>query len=263
MKHLHQIIKKRIFIMIIVLIHMNSYSQSIGEPATDFTLVTLSGGTFTLSDNIGKVVVIYIFGYSCPICLSTGENIDTDLYQVYADRENFITIGVDIWNGDNGAVQSFKSVTNITFPILVKGSSLQNTYIPVQDRLMVVDKEGILRHRGTTAAYSDINNVKSIVDTYLEPTSVENHKFEEKNKLNIHPGFVSNSAVISFQLNSNSKIQLSVYNISGKQIMLLNEGFYETGKYQVEFNSNDIPGGIYFIKMKSDKEEVYKKFVVR
>ncbi len=40
------------------------FGQSVGNPAPDFTLNTIDGDTLSLSDFQGKVVFLFLFGYS-------------------------------------------------------------------------------------------------------------------------------------------------------------------------------------------------------
>ena len=45
------------------LLSASAVAVGVGDAAPDFTLNTLDGGQFTLSDNLGKVVYLYFIGY--------------------------------------------------------------------------------------------------------------------------------------------------------------------------------------------------------
>jgi cytochrome oxidase Cu insertion factor (SCO1/SenC/PrrC family) len=68
----------------------NIDAQSVGDQAPDFTLSTVNGTSFTLSNQQGKVVFIFIFGYACPHCLANGNNTQTGIYQKYKNNEDFV-----------------------------------------------------------------------------------------------------------------------------------------------------------------------------
>jgi len=46
-----------------MLLTISAALAGVGDPAPDFTLNKLSGGTITLSDFEGKIVYIFWFGY--------------------------------------------------------------------------------------------------------------------------------------------------------------------------------------------------------
>ncbi|UCF05567.1 MAG: redoxin domain-containing protein [bacterium] len=51
-------------IIAILLLAPATWAQvSVGQPAPDFTYLTLSGDTISLSDYRGKVVYLFFFGY--------------------------------------------------------------------------------------------------------------------------------------------------------------------------------------------------------
>ena len=42
----------------------SSFAQNVGEPAPDFTLISLDNGTIQLSNYRGRVVFLYFIGYT-------------------------------------------------------------------------------------------------------------------------------------------------------------------------------------------------------
>ncbi|MGD9900651.1 MAG: redoxin domain-containing protein [Calditrichaceae bacterium] len=49
---------------IIILCLSSGLMAGVGDPAPDFTLNRLDGGTFTLSDYKGKVIYLFFVGYN-------------------------------------------------------------------------------------------------------------------------------------------------------------------------------------------------------
>ena len=92
---------------------------------------------------------------------------------------------------------------------------------------------------------------------YADSITITGVGFEQisgpKNNLDIsiYPNPFESKTVISYTLKGNSKVTLSVYDLQGKLIAELKDGYFEPGKYQDEFNAakyntND---GVYLLKM--------------
>ena len=138
-----------------------------GEVAPNFSLTDVSGNTVKLSDYQGKVVVLFFFGNSCPSCKAVGPSIQSKFADAYAKNSNFAILGLDQWDGDKKSVESFQSVTGIKFPLLLNASPIADAYKTVYDRLIVIDKKGFIRFRGTQVATNDLDQAKATVDKYL------------------------------------------------------------------------------------------------
>jgi peroxiredoxin len=144
-----------------------------GNDAPDFEVNLLDGGTFNLSDQSGKVVLIFLFGNTCPPCLAAGPNIESSLNQVFTDDPNFTAVGLDTWDGSSNtaSVTGFRSRTGITFPLAIKAGHVAATYSTTYDRLMVIDHNGVLVHKGIINAANDINNAKAAIAASLATIS--------------------------------------------------------------------------------------------
>ena len=101
-------------------------AQNVGEAAPDFDVTLLGGGMFSLSQHAGQVVVVFLFGNTCPYCLASGPTIEADLYQQFREDPNFVMIGVDTWNSSSteSSVTGFANSTGITFPLAVKAGEV-------------------------------------------------------------------------------------------------------------------------------------------
>ncbi len=71
----------------------------------DFTLLDLSGRSFTLSDHLGKPIVLCFFMSNCPACKSEVPHLNS-IHQKYADSEELMVIGIGIRAGIAEFVQS-------------------------------------------------------------------------------------------------------------------------------------------------------------
>lgn len=139
-----------------------------GEDAPDFSLNNLDGNVVKRSDFDGKVLVMFFFGNSCSSCIGAGSQIQTQLANVYNSNDNFAIIGLDQWNGNTSAVSNFKTSSNVNFPLLLNASSVGASYKVSYDRLVVVDKVGKIRFRGTNLASTDLSSAIDVVKEYID-----------------------------------------------------------------------------------------------
>ena len=137
------------------------------ESAPSFSLNDTSGNTVALNDFKDKVLVMFFFGNSCPPCKAAAPQIQSKLADVYDSNPNFAIIGLDQWNGNAASVNSFKSVTGVDFPLLLKAAATASDYKTTYDRMVVVDKTGKIRFRGTQNAENSVTDVVKTVETYL------------------------------------------------------------------------------------------------
>lgn len=157
-----------LFVVILLLVNQNNYAQQVGNPAPDFEVSLVDGGTFKLSEQMGKVVFLFLFGNTCPSCIAAGPSIESNIHQQYIGDPNYVAVGLDIWDGSSAAVNGFRNQTGITFPLAKNSSFVASDYSTTYDRLMVIDANGILAHKGVIGAGSDINNTRQAIASSLE-----------------------------------------------------------------------------------------------
>lgn len=56
---------------------------------------------------------------------------------------------------------------------------------------------------------------------------------------------------IKYDVNGNIYLKITVFDITGKIIDILNNGFAKQGTYEVEYNGKNLPSGIYFYKIET------------
>lgn len=115
----------------------------VGHVLPDFSVPLAGGGTFKLSENLGKPMFINLFATWCPPCVAEMPEID-QLYGEFGDQVSFliIDIGEDEqtaldFAGDNGYTVPFAySLDGMPF-----GSAYRIDSIP---RTFVVDADGVI-----------------------------------------------------------------------------------------------------------------------
>ncbi|NQS99251.1 MAG: T9SS type A sorting domain-containing protein [candidate division Zixibacteria bacterium] len=63
------------------------------------------------------------------------------------------------------------------------------------------------------------------------------------------PNSFNPSTVISFELRDAGFVELAVYDVNGREVVLLEDGYLDAGRYEVTFNASDLPSGVYFARM--------------
>ncbi|MDA3930401.1 MAG: CotH kinase family protein [Prolixibacteraceae bacterium] len=79
-----------------------------------------------------------------------------------------------------------------------------------------------------------------------------------------YPNPAQNRVNLTFYLNLDSQVELSIFNYQGKLISLIAEGNYSAGQHSINLDllSYHIPSGIYLVCLKTEKELVNNKLIV-
>jgi peroxiredoxin len=235
--------------------------QKEGDPAPDFAVDLQGGGNFELATHEGKVVFVFFFGNTCPSCLAVGASIESSIYQLYKeDTSNFIAIGLDVWdNSSNEAsVSGFRNKTGISFPLGLKAGDVAATYTNTYDRLMVIDKQGILVHKGVVVAKNDIDNAVEAINQSLTVTGFDAEL--DRKPLTLYPNPVSDVLHIKPGVESISGIEL--FDVTGKQV--LNTVLpLQTEKSSIDISVRHLETGIYIYSVRTEGSSYSGKLLIQ
>lgn len=143
-------------------------------PAPDFTLTSLDGEQITLSELRGNVVYLFFYGAGCPHCRTNGPVTETQIYQAFKNQTDFVALGLDTWNQSIGANQSFRSVTGISYPLLLNArTTLINFYgnSSDYDRSVVINRSGNIIYQGNAFVDTDFETLIDIITQELQQTN--------------------------------------------------------------------------------------------
>jgi peroxiredoxin len=235
-------------------------AQDVGDKAPNFQVGLLGGETFNLSDHEGKVVMVFFFGNTCPSCRAVGSIIESAIYQEYMDDSgNLVAVGIDTWNSSSNesSVAGFKNTTGITFPLAIKGGDVAVNYKTTYDRLMVIDRAGILVHKGLVVASNDINNTIAAIEASLTVTGVEDQISER-------PSVYPNPAkdVLHVSVGSDLVSGFTLFDLSGRKVMESSsfEG-QALSEYQVDLL--EFESGVYIYRIDTEKESVTGRVLIQ
>jgi len=70
------------------------------------------------------------------------------------------------------------------------------------------------------------------------------------------------SMTIKFSLPQESFTTLKLYNVSGQLIKTLSSGKKLAGTYQIDWNTKELPSGIYFLRLETEKQSFTRRIVI-
>jgi len=141
-------------------------------------------------------------------------------------------------------------------------------YIPLKPRYL-------LKNNRTALSISDnlqITYNEKAVSLYFtsdsvliaqDKTGIQNFNNKAISNLNIYPNPFQTMTTIEYNLNKTSKIQIALFDITGKQITLFRNESQLPGNYQIEINAEKyhLNPGIYMLKFLLDDGYVSKSIV--
>jgi len=99
-------------------------------------------------------------------------------------------------------------------------------------------------------------------------SSASIHELQTMNfGLKNYPNPFNPSTTISFDLKSDSKVRLDIYNIKGQKVKTLTNGKHTSGKHSIvwngyDSNDNSVSSGVYFYRMKTGNFDSLKKMML-
>ena len=145
-----------------------------GDTAPDFTVESLDREMVSLSDHLGKIVVIDFFMYNCPPCHAAVPELEADVWQVYKDR-GVLVWGVDVDPGRDSfeIIEQFRDMYGLTYPLafdvdLDAWSQYASGGVPT---MYIVDPVGVIRY--SEIGFNKTKVIKKIEELLLEtPTEL-------------------------------------------------------------------------------------------
>jgi peroxiredoxin len=235
-------------------------AQNVGEAGPDFEVTLLGGETFKLSEQEGKVVFVFFFGNNCPSCKAVAPNIESEIYQGFMDNEQFVAVGLDTWNSSSSVstVTAFKNSTGVSFPLAINAGDVATSYGSTYDRLMVIDSEGILVHKGAIGAKNDIDNAVEAISENLTSTSLRKRSAAHEN-LKVYP--VPASDRLHFE-HADGISSVELFDVTGRLVRELHfDSGASTGKQAISLEG--LRPGAYFYGLDTGAGRVSGKFLIR
>ena len=255
--------KRIIFIVLAVAVSALVYGQKVGDLAPDFTLQKTNGSDYKLSDQRGKVVLLFFLGDKCSSCRAIAPSVQSNIVDVFGENNMFTAIGIDTWNGSNSSVNNFKTSTGINFDILTKGSTVANQWSISYDRLAVVDDKGTLVFKGQGLASSHLNQAKEAVSTALGNITASNPDIvDAKGSLKVFPTLLKSTGNISFHNEKEAMVDISLISIAGNKVKTVVREYFGIGSHQVSFDRGNLPSGLYLMQLTANGKKSTQRVIL-
>jgi hypothetical protein len=194
--------------------------------------------------------------------------VDRDTTQYICARLNCPnTDGDAFWvKMDNGSFAQFSAQPTIAWQWLQLGAykltkGTHTLTIAYGEDGAKMDKISISRQDFTPSETGDVaKNLCSPYITSAEEIFLQTEDFAlEEN----YPNPFNGKTSIPFTIPANAFVSLKVYNILGNEVAELAGKQYEPGTHTVEFDSKNLPKGIYFYTLKADQFSASRKMVLQ
>jgi hypothetical protein len=77
-----------------------------------------------------------------------------------------------------------------------------------------------------------------------------------------YPNPFNPTTVISYQVPTNSKVELKVYDVLGREVETLVNERQNAGEYSVTFDASNLSSGVYFYKLQTERFLETKQMVL-
>jgi hypothetical protein len=77
-----------------------------------------------------------------------------------------------------------------------------------------------------------------------------------------YPNPTENFTVISYEIGNPSHIKLELYNSENVSVSTLKNEYQGSGRYEIKFNTENLPGGIYLYRISTDAYTEVKRMIV-
>jgi len=239
--------------------------QSVGDEAPDFTYNDLFGNEVTLSEFEGKVVFLYFFGNTCSLCRTIGNDTETKVQEIFGTNDNFQALGLDVWPGSNtSSVGGFKDFTGITYPLLLNAEDIKAAWGIVHNRIIVIDADGIIRHKGTDPVVNDLDNAIGVVQEYITLASEQEVISKPGYSLGQnYPNPVTGSTTIRYSLDRPGKVSFVLINTIGEEVFRMVEDYAIAGSHDLQLSLEGMAPGIYFYQMNVNDYSAARKLIIK
>lgn len=150
-----------------------------------------------------------------------------------------------------------------TFSSVYKSTDLGNTWNLIGDGMQNININALafgnsnILFAGTDGFGIYRTNAPVTSVTTQQIIAVDNFQLNQN-----YPNPFNPSTKIRYQLPSSSFVSLKVYDVLGNEVAVLVDEFMDAGRYEVEFNADNLPSGVYFYKLKTGNFSDVKKMLL-
>ncbi len=250
--------KKFLLIISSVFIFSGAIAQTTLTEAVDFYVKTIYSEPiylFPLLDDANQIVVVDFFSTTCGPCQDYAPDFQACYEKFGYNEGNVYFMGIN-WGNDNEGVSEFDSIFGLTYPTASGSEGGGNIVYGDYEILSYPTVIVITPDHTIVEQYIWIPDEENITNAVIAAGGILVNTNEIKateQELLVFPNPVKNVGTIEFDLESSSIIDLTIYNILGKQVSSSETNIQQPGRTQLSFSVDGLENGYYFIKLTSDK----------
>ena len=84
----------------------------------------------------------------------------------------------------------------------------------------------------------------------------------DKQILSVYPNPFNNHSVVSFSLERDTHVRLTIYDITGREVQSLANGHLSPGEHEAVWNAEGFSSGIYFARLDNGKTQMTQKLLL-
>ena len=77
-----------------------------------------------------------------------------------------------------------------------------------------------------------------------------------------YPNPFNPTTILSYTLKTDAEVKLTVFNLVGQSVRVLVDGYQAAGDYEVKFDAEDLPAGIYLYKLQVGEYSSVKRMTL-
>ncbi len=77
-----------------------------------------------------------------------------------------------------------------------------------------------------------------------------------------YPNPFNPTTILSYDLKTDSRVKLTVYNLVGQVIQVLADEYQQAGFYEITFDANQLPAGVYLYKLQVGEYSSVKRMTL-
>ncbi len=87
-----------------------------------------------------------------------------------------------------------------------------------------------------------------------------NESIQTLSDASIFPNPLRETGTLKFDLSEKTDLDIRIFDLSGKELKAIFKGQHTKGEHQIDFNTNELSSGFYFVRMKSEQGQFSMKF---
>ena len=114
--------------------------------------------------------------------------------------------------------------------------------------------------------FDEVRLGTSFADVSSAYTSIRQHENQLPNQFELsqnYPNPFNPQTTIVFSLKNSDNITMKIYDLKGREITTLTDGYFSAGKHELQWDASEQPSGIYFYILQAGEYSETKKMILQ